>query len=88
MNEVEKAIAELESHAGRALKTALCVETAGLAVEALQEKTKRDKMRCGNCKSIRFNDNFHWCGCSAGLDGNRKVTDFCSYFEPKENENE
>lgn len=37
MNEIEKAIAELQNRAGRTLKTALSAETAGLAVEALEE---------------------------------------------------
>lgn len=63
MNEIEKAIAELQSRAGRTLKTALSAETAKLAVEALGEKAEREEMQieCDYC-----NTNPCWCCEYAG----------------------
>lgn len=81
MNEIEKAIAELQNRAGRTLKTALSAEVAGFAVEALQEKTKRDKMLCVSCKHEPKNPT------SATLPCSMCFVAYASYFEPKENEN-
>lgn len=52
---------------------------------ALEEKIERDKITCENCKYIRVSgDNVCWCSCSSGLDGARRLSDFCSYFKIKE----
>lgn len=56
MDEIEKAIADIKAGYHTDF-------TMQISLQALQEKAGRDKIRCENCRYIRFNDNFYWCGC-------------------------
>ncbi|MEG0839584.1 MAG: hypothetical protein RSF33_07260 [Hydrogenoanaerobacterium sp.] len=61
------------------------------AIQALEEKAERDKMRCENCKYFYCHsavDRLFHCRHMQGLKCINVVEDtpFCSYFEPKESE--
>lgn len=88
MNKFEQAISELRTRAGRTLKTPLSIETARLAIEAMEYRAEREHMRCENCKYFVIHKQNSDMTCKNMLGFVFvKPNDFCSEFKPKENEN-
>lgn len=91
MNEIEKAIEMLKSKMDGNTDTSYewCA-TVRIAIQALQEKQERDKLKCESCAfhhEARYENEgkrpYIKHGCTFF---NRQIHlgSFCSYFEPKE----
>lgn len=104
MNEVEKAIKTISDIYSAYLSSETDTvnlmpydealqEVDTVLEQALQTQAERDKMRCENCKYFFCEsavDRYFHCNNFHGLKNIDVIENktFCSYFEPKENENE